>query len=311
VLFSVVVPSWNRLALLQEALASIRAQTFTDYETLVVDDGSTDGTAETLEADRRLRLLRQANKGPGAARNLGARAAQGEYLAFLDSDDLWFPWSLQTFADAIARHGRPALLFGSPVEFRDEHPVFAQGGTSPAPIFEHYPDYFASSAHPIFTGTNVCVVRRDRLLAAGGFVETLRSAEDIDLFLRLGTQQGFVHVRAPHTLAYRRHGDALTTDPTATVAGASFLIRSERAERYPGGDQRARERREIITRSVRSVSISAMRQASLPSAASLYLQTFAWHLTTYRIKYLAGFWAVAVATVAARVRAWMIRYARL
>ena len=87
--FSVVIPTYNRLDYLKQALSSVWAQTFTDYEIIVVDDGSNDGTREYLHGLRsKLRILSQPNSGPGAARNIGLREAQGDYIALLDSDDL-------------------------------------------------------------------------------------------------------------------------------------------------------------------------------------------------------------------------------
>jgi glycosyltransferase involved in cell wall biosynthesis len=291
--FSVVIPTYNRLDLLKEALASVRAQTFTDYELVVADDGSTDGTAEWLQGQPRVRVLRQPNRGPGAARNLGARDAKGDYFAFLDSDDVWFPWTLARFAEAIERHDRPALMFGMPLEIRGGNWTGAEAVTDASLKCEPFRDYLASSGRTLLLGTGVCVAERKRLLSAGGFVESLRSAEDIDLFLRLGTEVGFVHIRQPYTVVYRRHASSLTANHHAAVAGVSFLIEGERAGRYPGGVARARERREIITRSARSVSVAAIRHVSVRAAARVYGQTLAWHLSALRIKYLAGFWALA------------------
>src|SRR5262245_53825606 len=95
--FSVIIPTHNRLCLLQRALGSVRNQTFRDYEVIVVDDGSSDGTWNYLGSlVPFIKALRQENRGPGPARNLGATHATGSYLAFLDSDDLWFPWTLAT-----------------------------------------------------------------------------------------------------------------------------------------------------------------------------------------------------------------------
>src|SRR5688572_12313735 len=113
-LFSVVIPTFNRAHLLADTLESVFNQTFTDYEVIVVDDGSTDSTQQYLGSlDARIIFLTQSNHGPGAARNLGARHAQAEYLVFLDSDDVWFPWILWCFAEVIKLHGRPAILGAS------------------------------------------------------------------------------------------------------------------------------------------------------------------------------------------------------
>ena len=105
---SVVLPTFNRRALLLEAAESVRAQTFTDWELVVADDGSTDGSAEAVEAlgDPRIRVLRLPRVGRAAvARNAGVRAARGEWIAFLDSDDAWEPRKLAVQVDAMRAAG--------------------------------------------------------------------------------------------------------------------------------------------------------------------------------------------------------------
>ena len=95
-LVSVIIPTYNRWPMLGEAVESVLAQTMSDYELIVVDDGSTDETPRRLrEYGARLTVLTQSRSGVSAARNLGARRASGKYLAFLDSDDLWHPRKLQ------------------------------------------------------------------------------------------------------------------------------------------------------------------------------------------------------------------------
>src|ERR1700742_4118116 len=97
-LFSVIIPTYNRCAFIGRALDSVLSQEGCDLEVIVVDDGSTDGTPEMLgRYDRQIQILKQSNKGPGAARNRGLQEASGEYVAFLDSDDLWFPWTGETY----------------------------------------------------------------------------------------------------------------------------------------------------------------------------------------------------------------------
>src|SRR5258708_25538717 len=91
-LFSIIVPTFNRAALLRSTLESVFAQQVEEFELIVVDDGSTDGTVNYLQSlGKRIQFLQQTNRGAGPAPNFGARYAQGRYLAFLDSDDLWLP----------------------------------------------------------------------------------------------------------------------------------------------------------------------------------------------------------------------------
>src|SRR5258708_38459 len=95
--FSVIIPTYNRLNFLKHAINSIRGQNYDGYEIIVVDDGSIDGTSEYLASlGNEVKWLRQENRGPAAARNVGATKATGSYIAFLDSDDVWLPWVLAT-----------------------------------------------------------------------------------------------------------------------------------------------------------------------------------------------------------------------
>ena len=109
---SVIVPLYNKAPYVQRALDSVLAQTFRDFELIVVDDGSTDGGSEIVArcSDPRVRVVRQTNAGPGAARNRGLREAQGEFVAFLDADDEWLPEFLARSAEYLRLHGEVATI---------------------------------------------------------------------------------------------------------------------------------------------------------------------------------------------------------
>jgi glycosyltransferase involved in cell wall biosynthesis len=292
VLFSVVVPCFNRLAYLPQALSSVWAQTFTDYEVIVVDDGSTDGTAEYLSTlDARVRVVRQENAGPGAARNAGTAAAAGEYLAFLDSDDLWFPWTLSVLAGVIRSQARPALIAGCVTQFAGSAPAEDQPEL-PLQV-SAFRDFLASAPQAILIGSGTIAVRRDVAVASGGFVDRRINGEDLDFLLRLGVATGFVHILAPVTLAWRRHPESATHVLAGSIDGADFLIRREHEGHYPGSDTRAAERREVITRLVRPVSFACVRADALRAGLYLYRTTFAWHVQLGRWAYLAGFPLIA------------------
>ena len=138
---STIIPVYNRVHLIDRTLASIINQ---DIEIIVVNDGSTDGTAECLaKYGDRIIVLHQKNKGPGAARNLGIAQATGDYILFLDSDDLWFDWSLDIFRQAILQYGYPAFLAGTAAEFTNQSEI---SNIKSSPIeTEFFADYYASS----------------------------------------------------------------------------------------------------------------------------------------------------------------------
>ena len=240
--FSVVIPTYNRAAMLGDALRSLWAQRFTDFETIVVDDGSTDDTAAVLAANEaRLTWVKAGHRGPAAARNLGAGRARGRYLAFLDSDDVWFPWALRCLRPRDWRRTAPALVLGALPDF-----VALADLTHAAEAelrAERFTDYFTADDQWRCWGTGFAVIRRDVFVAAGGFDEALINCEDADLVMRLGATPGFVHIASPSTFGYRRHADSAMANLDQTLRGAWHLIEAERRGAYPGGAERASSRR--------------------------------------------------------------------
>jgi glycosyltransferase involved in cell wall biosynthesis len=286
--FSVVIPTYNRREMLREALASIWSQTFSDYEVIVVDDGSTDGTQESLISQNApFRFLTQSHRGPGAARNLGIGEAQGEYLAFLDSDDLWFPWTLETYASVIREQGAPAFLTGMPFYFRDKTEL--SGVTKSALAINSFPDYLASSAEFRGWGVSSFVIRVDAIRACGGFMEANLNCEDLDLALKLGVAKGFIQITSPATFGYRSHGANVTSDLMKTVEGEWHQVHTEAAGGYPGGGQRQLERWRILSRHVRPVALECLRTGRRNEAWKLHRATFHWHWRLSRWKYILGF----------------------
>ncbi len=299
---SLVIPTYNRSGLLIRALESVVASCQhagkTPIETIVVDDGSTDETADIVkEGVQCTRLVRQSNAGPGAARNAGAALATGDYLAFLDSDDLWLPWTLRVLGQLLTEPDAPSLLASMPRVFRAYHEIagWAQGGL----LADRYADYLSSDPVDIFPGAGSMVVRRDLFAACGGFTTERVGAEDADVFLRLGCVPGFVFVRQPVLVAYRTHGGSFSLDVGAGMAGRWAMLRAEREGRYPGGEPRRDARRRVITSHCRSATVVGARTGRIGEACRLYGATAWWHVREGRWKYLAGFPLVAAKAVLA------------
>jgi glycosyltransferase involved in cell wall biosynthesis len=295
-LFSTIIPVYNREQFLPQTLDSVLAQEFADQEIICVDDGSTDGSVAVIEAyaDRGVQLIRQQNQGPGVARNTGAAAAIGEYLAFLDSDDVWFPWTLRVYVEAIEANHQPALLSGKLMPVSDDADAsLIKFGTSE---FQAYIDFLASSRDGHYCGSGQAVVRRDVFLKSGGFTERRINAEDHDFVLRIGTEAGFVHVAEPTMVGYRQHAGALTGNAAKTTEGILYLLQQEYNGSYPGGRKRQADRRRILSQHVRPVSLSALKQGNRRVAWELYRKTLKWHLQFGRFRYLAGFAALAMGT---------------
>lgn len=289
-LFSVIIPTFNRADLLRQTLESVWRQTFTDYEVIVVDDGSTDDTAAVLaEVAPKTNLITQQNAGPGIARNKGAENARGEYLAFLDSDDLWFPWTLETVAKLIDQHDRPALISASRISFEDAREL--ESVKNATTVADVYADYLQSSDRHYFIGAGMTFVRQDSFFEVGGFSTRRINLEDHDLILRLGTAAGFVRILEPPTLGYRSQTSTWTSQFKRSFEGCRHVIESEQRGLYPGGKLRRAERRKIITGHVRPWAVTLARTGAWRPAWSLYNSTFVWNLSLNRWRFLVGFWA--------------------
>lgn len=286
--FSIVLPTYNRARLLEETLESVFAQEFTDFEVLVVDDGSTDDTPAVLARyGERVRVLRQPNQGQGAARNLGIQHATGEYVVFLDSDDLWFPWTLATYRQVIHMYGGPAVVMGSPASFERREEL--AGVRRESPRAHAFKDYLASAGDPFGRTACAIAVRTEALRRVGGFTARRLNSEDHDLLYRLGTEPGFVWVEAPLLLGYRRHGDSSSRDLEQSHEGQCYLLEQERLGRYPGGEARRRERLTLLLHGARHVTRWLTEHGRQDLALDLYRRSLRGHLTVPRWRYMLGF----------------------
>ncbi|MDP1761832.1 MAG: glycosyltransferase, partial [Deltaproteobacteria bacterium] len=205
-LVSVIIPTYNRAALVQQAVASVKAQTYRDFEIVVVDDGGTDGTFEVLSAWREIRVLRHAGRrGVSAARNTGIAAARGEWLAFLDSDDLWLP-------DKLARQiflleGQPELLICQTEETWVRRGVRVN---KPAAHRKVAGRIFLPSLARCMISPSAVMLHRRLLADHGAFDETLPAAEDYDLWLRLTWRYEVGLVDEPLVIKRGGHPDQLS-----------------------------------------------------------------------------------------------------
>jgi len=204
---SVIIPTYNRAAWVTEAVASVLAQTYKDFEVLVVDDASDDATLEALgPVLRKITLLRAPiRRGVAAARNLGIAAARGEWLAFLDSDDLWRPEKLARQMNFLSAH--PEFLLCQTEE------IWIRGGVRVNPPLTHRKEgghIFLRSLKRCLVSPSAVVLHRRLIQETGAFDENLPAAEDYDLWLRLTWRYPVGLV--PQALVIKRggHGDQLS-----------------------------------------------------------------------------------------------------
>lgn len=290
-LFSVVIPAFNREQTIEQTLRSVLRQNFEDYEIVVVDDGSTDETASVAAEFGGVRLIRSSNAGPGGARNLGVESARGRYVAFLDSDDLWFPWTLDVTQKLIHKHDFPSLLAGSFVEFEEDSEfdrlVLNGPVGSESTAFESFLD--AQKVKDTFVGAGLLTVSREAFIATGGFTIAINNCEDHDFMLLSGISGNFVSIDSPTTIAWRRHSGGTTQNELESLRGINFLIESEINGRYPGGITNQPMRRRFICKRANAVSLGLLSKNYRIRAISLFVRTILWNLKSHHFKFLAGF----------------------
>jgi glycosyltransferase involved in cell wall biosynthesis len=215
---SVILPTYNRATLLGTAIESVLGQSFHDLELIVVDDGSTDDT-ETLvrryrDSDERVRYLRQENRGISAAMNAGIRAASGQMIARIDSDDRWLPDLLETEVSILEARPEIGLVYsrGQWVD-QDLNPLSTIVGQT-----LHFPnDTLRSMLWSDATCSITVVARRECFDRAGVFDESLATSEDWDMWLRTAFHYDFVFV--DRVLAHvRRHEGNVTSAQVQSFA---------------------------------------------------------------------------------------------
>jgi GT2 family glycosyltransferase len=198
-LVNVIIPAYNAQAFLSEAIQSVREQNYNPLEIIVVDDGSTDRTAEIIaRKGDSIRYFYQRNSGAAAARNKGLAMAHGEIIAFLDSDDLWPPDKLHTQITWLANNPKIDVVMG-----RVQYVGLFTARESKIP--------FESSDKTLVNSyLGCCVFRREVFDKVGTFDETLRYSEDHDWFLRAREQGVSINIIEKVTLYYRLHEQNMT-----------------------------------------------------------------------------------------------------
>lgn len=192
---SVVIPAYNSARFIGETIERVLAQDLSDVEVIVVNDGSTDETLSVVSRYPSVKVINQVNVGVTAARNAGVRAALGDWVGFVDSDDLWHPQMLSCCLTLARLHPWARMVLSNSVQKIDRDALDRRhvwpGGVPPHRLEE---DFEAVFRHP-YLGMSSVFIRRQVFLELGCFNETLRRAEDIDLYLRLlHGQRGYVRL---------------------------------------------------------------------------------------------------------------------
>lgn len=204
---TVIIPAYNAMNYLSETVSSVLKQTFTDFEVLIINDGSTDSivTWASEITEERVHLISQENQGLPGARNTGIRYAQGEYIALLDADDLWEPTKLEKQVQCFQQNPDVGVVYTWTLLI-DEY------GKPTGRIF-------ASQAQgnvwkelletDVISNGSSAIVRRECFETVGVFDRTLTSAEDLDMWLRIAAHYSFAVIKEPLTL-YRQYSSSMS-----------------------------------------------------------------------------------------------------
>jgi len=282
---SVIIPAYNAAATLVATLDSVLNQTFKDFEIICVDDGSTDATLPIIkEYGDSVRLLEQANNGPAAARNNGARNSSGEYLAFLDADDIWAPEFLARSVATLDVDPNLSLVYcncaladsdGLPLDTS----LVGNG-------FDHAPSLneLLTQLWPIMP--SAAVVRRSAYDKCGGYRDALKGAsfrfEDVDFWIKMREQGPFSYIDEP-LITWRFAWFPKQLKRLPDYSKALHVFEAYLQERYgvsaaPLVDARTRAPRSILA----TIGLKALRDGDRPRARAAFARAI--RVDPYRLK---------------------------
>lgn len=194
--FSVVIPLFNKEQYVANTIQSVLAQTFGDFELLIINDGSTDNSLEIVKqiSDPRISIITQENKGVSATRNHGISVSNTDYITFLDADDYWYPDFLSTLTSLIDSYPSEKV-FSAAIEREFRHSVVAAKYSVNLENEIVVTDYFSASLKETVICTSAAVFEKSVFSEAGTFDENLKSGEDTDLWIRIGLKYKVVFIQ--------------------------------------------------------------------------------------------------------------------
>ena len=282
---SVIIPAHNAAATIAGTVDSVLAQKFNDFEIICVDDGSTDGTlAIVKQYGARVRLIEQANNGPAAARNNGARHSSGEYLAFLDADDVWMPQFLDRTLAALDNDPALSLVYCNCALADSEGAALDTALVGNG--FDHAPSLneLLTRLWPIMP--SAALVRRAAYDKCGGYRDALKGAsfrfEDVDFWIKMREQGPFGYIDEP-LITWRFAWFPKQLKRLPDYSKALHVFEAYLQERYgvsaaPLVDARARAPRSILA----TIGLKAMRDGDRPRARAAFARAIT--VDPYRLK---------------------------
>ena len=269
---SVIIPSYNSASVLTAAIESVASQSYSVDEIIVVDDGSVDDTRKVCgRSDKRVRYVRQANAGASTARNTGAANARGQWLAFLDADDVWLPDKLECQLSALSQHPEAAFCITRAEVWSPGRQCYEgmgwDGSLDPVEMVRNL------LVRNIFTGLcSSLLIRRDAFEAVGGFAAG-KACEDRRIAIELLQRYQGVIVDLP--LVRQQSGPAHWTDPQRHRAEMLLLI-NDYDQHYKMLDLSGRLHRKTLARVDERTGMHYLENGDVKAAAR-YLRSAVWH----------------------------------
>ncbi|MDD2725082.1 MAG: glycosyltransferase [Methylovulum sp.] len=237
-LVSVVVPVYNDESTINDTLTSIFSQDYKNLEVIVINDGSTDGTAAILDQyldqyKDRIKIIDQSNAGSAVARNQGIKTAQGKYIAFIDADDLWVPWKISTQVGYLEQHQDIGMVYNTWIELHDS----ADGLPKTPPNATELDAIAEEKSGWLYTRLLMeCIVHTSSVLIvkkicdeAGGFDPNLRRGQDYDYWLRASQATQIMKLKSVLS-AYRIHSSSITK--TAPQKNFEAMLLSKAVQKF-------------------------------------------------------------------------------
>jgi len=233
-LVSVIIPTYNSAPFIRDCVASIRRNTYTEVETVIVDDGSPDNTLEVIDnLDTEITLVKQANAGRGSARNNGVNHASGELIAFLDHDDLLEETSIEERVQYLSAHPEKGWVFTDAMEYNSQRDLGLY--LDQFPWLDLKKDQFIQLLRGIYPLTSTIMVRTPLLKKIGGFNTSINYGDDIELFMRLllVSEVGMIRKPLSRRLIHPGQGVSSTFDRWDSRVGIYSSFRPSVGEMSP------------------------------------------------------------------------------